>query len=125
MANTGPENMEDFVAEIDTGGRNPAGFIGNLIATIAFIWAVFQLYIASNVPFWLSEVTNMSWVVTNSNARLIHLAFGFVLAALAYPLFKSSSRQHVPWYDWLLAVLGAGCCLYIVFLKKSLLLAAV
>ncbi len=120
MATSGPDDIQDFVAEIDTGGRNPAGFVGKLIATIAFIWAVFQLYIASNVPFWLSEVTDMSWVVTNSNARLIHLAFGFVLAALAYPLFKSSSRQHVPWYDWVLAALGAGCCLYIVFLRESI-----
>ncbi len=120
MATSGPDDIQDFVAEIDTGGRNPAGFVGKLIATIAFVWAVFQLYIASNVPFWLSEVTDMSWVVTNSNARLIHLAFGFVLAALAYPLFKSSSRQHVPWYDWVLAALGAGCCLYIVFLRESI-----
>jgi len=120
MADTGPDNMQEFVAEIDTGGRNPAGFIGKLIATIAFLWAVFQLYIASNVPFWLSEVTGMSWVVTNSNARLMHLAFGFVLAALAYPLFKSSSRDHVPWYDWLLAALGAACCLYIVFLREAI-----
>jgi len=120
MANTSSENIENFVAEIDTGGRNPAGFIGKLIATIAFIWAVFQLYIASNVPFWLTEVTGMSLVVTNSNARLVHLAFGFVLAALAYPLFKSSSRTHVPWYDWLLAALGAGCCLYIVFFREAI-----
>ena len=45
MANPGPDNMQDFVADIDTGGRNPAGFIGKLIAVIAFIWALFQLYI--------------------------------------------------------------------------------
>ena len=120
MANPGPDNMQDFVADIDTGGRNPAGFIGKLIAVIAFIWALFQLYIASNLPFWLTEVTGMSLVVTNSNARLIHLAFGFVLAALAYPLFKSSSRDYVPWYDWLLAALGAGCCLYIVFFREAI-----
>ena len=120
MAKTSSEDIENFVAEIDTGGRNPAGFTGKLIATIAFIWAVFQLYIASNVPFWLTEVTGMSLVVTNSNARLIHLAFGFILAALAYPLFKSSSRTHIPWYDWLLAALGAGCCLYIVFFREAI-----
>lgn len=120
MAGTNAENIQDFVAEIDTGGRNPAGFLGNLIATIAFIWAVFQLYIASNLPFFLSEVTGLSWVVTNSNARLIHLAFGFVLAALAYPLFKGSSRTSIPWYDWVLALLGAACCFYIVFFRESI-----
>ena len=114
------EDLQNFVAEIDTGGRDPAGFVGKLIAVIAFIWAVFQLYIASNLPFWLTEVTGTSLVVTNSNARLIHLAFGFVLAALAYPLFKSSSRDRVPWYDWLLAALGAVCCLYIVFFREAI-----
>ena len=120
MTNTNSENIEKFVAEIDTGGRDPAGFVGKLIAFIAFLWAVFQLYIASNLPFWLTEVTGMSLVVTNSNARLIHLAFGFFLAALAYPLFKSSSRTHVPWYDWVLAILGAACCFYIVFFREAI-----
>ncbi len=41
----------DLVAQIDTGARNPIGWQGKMILVIAFIWAVFQLYIASNVPF--------------------------------------------------------------------------
>ena len=51
--------LDQFVADIDTGGRSPAGAIGKLITIIAFVWAVFQLYIASNLPFWLTEVTGM------------------------------------------------------------------
>ncbi len=112
--------LDQFVADIDTGGRSPAGAIGKLITVIAFVWAVFQLYIASNLPFWLTEVTGMSLVVTNSNARLIHLAFGLVLAALAYPLFKSSPRDRIPWYDWALAGLGLISCLYIVYFRDSI-----
>ena len=114
------EELDNFVAEIDTGGRDPAGFLGKLIMAIAFIWSCFQLYIASNLPFWLSDVTDMSFVVTNSNARLIHLAFGFVLAALAYPLFKSSPRDRIPWYDWALAALGAFSCLYIIYFREDI-----
>ena len=118
--NSASENqLEDFAA-VDTGGRDPIGWEGKLIAYVAFIWALFQLYIASNLPFWLTDVTGISLIVTNSNARLIHLAFGFFLATLAFPLFKSSPRDRIPWYDWILAVVGVACCLYIVVLRNEI-----
>ena len=113
-------NPEDLVASVDTGARNPSGWQKNLIPALAFIWALFQLYIASNLPFTLSEVTGVSFVVTNSNARLIHLAFGFLLASLAFPLFKSSPRDSIPWYDWALAGLGIIACLYIVVFRNEI-----
>ena len=49
------DNVDDLVASVDTGARNPDGWLSGLIPTIAFVWAVFQLYIASNLPFWLTE----------------------------------------------------------------------
>ena len=112
--------QDDLVAQVDTGARSPAGGVGKFIAATAFTWACFQLYIASNLPFWLSDVTGLSLVVTNSDARLIHLAFGLFLAALAFPLFKKSPRDRIPWYDWILAVLGVICCLYIVVLRDEI-----
>ena len=112
--------QDDLVAQVDTGARNPAGAMGKFIAATAFTWACFQLYIASNLPFWLSDVTGISLVVTNSDARLIHLAFGLFLAALAFPLFKHSPRDRIPWYDWILAVVGVICCLYIVVLRDEI-----
>ena len=114
------EELDNFVAEIDTGGRNPQGFTGTFVLTLAFIWAVFQLYIASNVPYWLTENTGLNLVITNTEARLIHLAFGFMLAALAYPLFKSSPRDRIPWYDWVLGILGVISCLYMMYFKEDL-----
>ena len=81
----------DLVAQADTGARSPDNWQGKLILLIAFVWAVFQLYIASNLPFWLAEHTGLKWtIVTNSDARRIHFAFALVLAAMAFPLFKSS-----------------------------------
>ena len=112
-------NAADFSA-VETGGRKPIGWQGKLIAYVAFIWALFQLYIASNLPFWLTDVTSISVIVTNSNARLIHLAFGFFLATLAFPLFKSSPKDRIPWYDWVLAIAGVVCCLYIVILRNEI-----
>lgn len=111
---------DDLVAQVDTGARNPAGWQGKLIPTIAFIWALFQLYIASNLPFFLTDVTGVSVIVTNSNARLIHLAFGFTLAAIAFPLFKSSPRNSIPWYDWAIVALGILSCFYIIFLREQI-----
>lgn len=111
---------DDLVAQVDTGARQPIGWQAKLIPAIAFIWAVFQLYIASNLPFFLTDVTGVSVVVTSSNARLIHLAFGFVLAALAFPLFKSSPRHTIPWYDWALIVLGIISCFYIIVLREDI-----
>ena len=114
------DGVDDFVAQIETGGRNAIGWQGKLIAYTTLIWALFQLYIASNLPFWLTDITGVSVIVTNSNARLIHLAFGFFLGSLAFPLFKSSPRNRVPWYDWALAAIGVAACLYIVVLRNEI-----
>ena len=110
-------DADDLVAQIDTGARNPENWQGKFIVTVAFIWALFQLYIASNLPFYLTELTRVSVIVTNSNARLIHLAFALFLASLAFPLFKTSPRRHIPWYDWLFGVVGIICCLYILVFR--------
>ncbi len=112
-------DLEQFAA-IESGGRNPIGWQGKLIAYTTFIWALFQLYIASNLPFWLTDVTGFSVIVTNSNARLIHLAFGFFLGTLAFPLFKSSPKDTIPWYDWVLCLAGVIACLYIVVLRNEI-----
>lgn len=115
---TDAEKLEEFAAA-DTGGRDPAGWQSNLIWWVALIWAFFQLYIASDLPF-----TIQSWlgfgIVTSSNGRLIHLAFGLTLAAMAFPLFKSSSKHTIPWYDWILVVLGIISCIYIVVLRNEI-----
>ena len=112
-------SAEDLAASVDSGSRNPTGALRYLVPGVALTWAFFQLYIASNVPFLVQETLGFG-VVTNSNARLIHLAFGFLLAALAYPLFKSAPKDRIPWYDWALAALGVISCLYIVVLRDAI-----
>lgn len=114
------EELDDFVAEIETGGRSPEGWQGKSILVIAFIWALFQLYIGSNIPYTLSDITGLKLIFTDSDSRLIHLAFGLFLAALAFPLFKSSPRDHIPWYDWLLGIIGVVCCLYIMYFRDEI-----
>jgi TRAP transporter 4TM/12TM fusion protein len=105
---------EDLVAQADTGARIPGNWQGKLILTIAFIWAVFQLFIASNLPFWLTEHTGVNVIVESFIARRIHMSFALLLAALAFPLLRRSPRDHIPWYDWCLPLLGIAACLYAV-----------
>ena len=110
----------DLVALVDTGGRRPDGWQGRFIIGLAFVWALFQLYISSNIPFWLTDVTGLNVIVNTDQARFIHLAFAMFLAALAFPLFKTSSRRTIPWYDWVLAALGAASCLYLLVFKDDI-----
>jgi TRAP-type uncharacterized transport system fused permease subunit len=43
--------IDELVAQADTGGRTAGGFIGRLIAGIALVWSLFQLWFASPLPF--------------------------------------------------------------------------
>ncbi|MGI9384312.1 MAG: TRAP transporter permease, partial [Methyloligellaceae bacterium] len=107
-----------IVADTDTGSRNPANWQGKLITGTALVWSLFQIYYASNVPFWLTELTRLNLTLNSDQARSIHLAFAMFLAATAFPLFKRSPRDHIPWYDWLLALGGVAACLYLIVFKN-------
>ncbi|MFK7890230.1 MAG: TRAP transporter permease [Granulosicoccus sp.] len=114
----------DAFASIDTGARNPVGGIGFFIAFLAFSWSAFQLYVSSFLPFWLAENVGINLIFNGSEIRVIHLAFAIALACLSYPLFRKSPSDRVPAYDWLLAIAGAGCCLYLVFFKDAIAMRA-
>jgi TRAP transporter 4TM/12TM fusion protein len=120
--NTGPGAKPDvdvdmMVAEVESGARQAAGLAGKFILALAFTWSVFQLYIASSIPFVLSEWLGFNVVFNSQGARQVHLAFALALAMLAYPMFKSSPRDRVPWYDWALAAIAASSALYLLVFK--------
>ncbi|MAS07216.1 MAG: C4-dicarboxylate ABC transporter [Ahrensia sp.] len=77
--------IDELVAQADTGGRNAGPFIGRLIAGIALVWSLFQLWFASPLPFALGF-----GVFNDTEARSIHLAFAVVLAFLAFPPARST-----------------------------------
>ncbi|MEO1104318.1 MAG: C4-dicarboxylate ABC transporter, partial [Pseudomonadota bacterium] len=105
---------DDLVASVDTGARMPVGWQALMVPTVAFIWATFQLYVASPLPFIIQEQTGLRVVFNNTEIRAIHLAFALFLVAMAFPLLSRSPRNKIPWYDWVLGIVGAGCCLYLV-----------
>ena len=106
-------DLEDLVASTDTGAREPKGAVGLMLATVAFCWSVFHIYTASSIPYFLNDLTGIKlFTDVIPFARQIHLAVALFLAAMAYPLFASSPRHKVPWYDWILAVAGVSSCMY-------------
>ena len=114
------EDADNLVAQVDTGARNAEGWQGKIIPYTAFFWSLFQLYIASPLPYWLKSEFGLPVVVTYSDARNIHLAFAMFLGAMAFPLFKSSVRNKIPAYDWALAAGALFSCLYLVVFRDSI-----
>ena len=99
------------MAEEEEGvGRRPRGSVKYLIPTVAVIWSLFQLSIAS----WL--------IIDSTFIRAIHLAFALLLVFLNYPLFKKakggigayfSATDRIPLLDLGIGILAAIAALYI------------
>jgi len=98
------------MAEEEEGiGRKPTGPSKYVIPTIAVIWSIFQLSIAS-------------WLILDSTfIRAIHLGFALLIVFLNYPLFKKthfglkflSTKTKIPIIDYLIAIVAAFSALYI------------
>ena len=104
--------LEAMIAATDTGARSPAGGVGKLIVATAFAWSVFQLWIASPLPY-MDVFSSWLPVLNNTDTRSIHLAFAISLAFMAYPALKSSPRDRIPVQDWILALAGIVVTMYL------------
>jgi len=102
------QELQELVAEADTGGREPAGPIGTLLLVVAVAWSAFQVWYASPLPFVFGF-----GILNDTEARAIHLGFAVFLAFTCYPAFKRSPRQYVPALDWLFALVGAFAASYL------------
>lgn len=107
--------LEQLVAEADTGGRKPTGITANVITAVAIAWSLFQIWYASPLPFTLGF-----GILNDTEARAIHLGLGLFLAFMAYPAFKSSPRRYVPVADWILALIGAFAGAYLFLFYREL-----
>ena len=99
------------MAEEEEGiGRNPGGWAGYVVPTIAVAWSVFQLSVAS----W--------WILDTLYTRAIHLGFALLIVFLNYPVFKErhfglkflSAKNHIPWVDYFVAAVASFSAIYIV-----------
>ena len=113
--NAADVDVNQLVAENDTGGRSPGPTVARLILIVTLCWSLFQLWIASPLPFAIGI-----GVFNDTQSRAIHLAFAVFLAYLAYPAFSRSPRNRVPVTDWVFALVGAFCASYLFFFYREL-----
>ncbi|MDW5377872.1 TRAP transporter permease [Halomonas sp. HP20-15] len=107
--------LDDLVASSDTGSRKLGGTPNRILLGTAAAWSLFQLWIASPLPFLVGF-----GVFSATESRSIHLAFAMFLAFLAYPAFKRSPRDRVPAVDWVLALVAAGTAAYLYVFYEQL-----
>ncbi|MFV9653887.1 TRAP transporter permease [Pseudomonas sp. NY15366] len=107
-------STEELIAQ-DVGARSPAGLMAKVIAGLALLWSLFQLWIASPLPFVFGF-----GVLNDTQTRAIHLAFALLLAFLAYPAFKKSPRDRVPLLDIALGLVAAASAAYLFIFYQQL-----
>jgi len=101
--------LQDIVADADTGGRAPHDAFGRAaLWYIPLVWSVYQLWIASPLPFLLGI-----GVWNDTQTRAIHLGFAVVLAYIAFPGFRSSPRHRIPALTWAIAIVAALTASYL------------
>ena len=109
--NTGT-NIESKIKEDLSPTRNLTGLHLKIVAAIAIIWSLFQLWYASPFPFWFNI-----GMFKGLPARAIHLGFALLLAFLVFPISRSKKITSI---DIFISIIGALCCLYIYFFYDQL-----
>ncbi len=110
------EELQEMIAETESGARNPTGaFPKKVLFAVPLIWTIFQLWYASPLPF----IFNF-FVINDTEARAIHLAFAVFLSFTAFPTFKKSPTKYIPIQDWVLGLIGAFCAAYLYIFYVSL-----
>ncbi|MDR2077245.1 MAG: TRAP transporter permease [Desulfovibrio sp.] len=103
------------ILEKETGRRKPRGLAHAVCLAVPLIWAFWQLWVTSPLPFAFSF-----GVFNDTAARSLHLAFALFLAFAGFPLFRGGPSERIPWYDWLLALAAAFCAGYLFLFQDQL-----
>ena len=99
------EKVKNKINEDLSPTRNLKGLHLKVVATIAIIWSLFQLWYASPFPFMFNI-----GMFKGLPARAIHLGFALTLAFLIFPISKG---KKISAFDLLISIIGAFSCLYI------------
>ena len=95
--------------EVEYRGRRQGPRLAVLVSLLCFAWSVYQLWIASPLPFMLDFA-----VIGDVPARGIHLAFALLLCFLIYPLSRGQGGSgRVPLHDVAFALLASGAAFYL------------
>ncbi len=104
--------IESKIHEDLSPTRNLSGLHLKIVAAIAILWSLFQLWYASPFPFWFNI-----GMFKGLPARAIHLGFALLLAFLIFPFSRSKKITII---DIIISIIGTLCCLYIYFFYDQL-----
>ncbi|QXK91716.1 TRAP transporter fused permease subunit [Neoehrlichia mikurensis] len=94
---------------------------GNIIGILAFLWSIFQLFIASPLPSILATNDSLNWVIlTDFKSKVIHLSFAFLLLFLLFPTFTKGSRNNITFLSCVFACLSVISTMYLVVMYDEL-----
>jgi len=105
-------NIKDKINEDLSPTRNLTGLHLKIVAGIAIIWSLFQLWYASPFPFMFDF-----GMFKGFPARAIHLGFALSLTFLIFPISKGKKISII---DIFISLVAAFCCLYIYFFYDQL-----
>ena len=105
------EEIDDYMSKYDSESRyrRYSDWKKYLIIAISVIFCLFQLY------------SILSGKITAQIVRATHLSFVMLLAYLLFPMKKDMPNDKLPWYDVILAVIGAASWAYISFNFEALI----
>jgi len=106
------KEVKDKINEDLSPTKNLTGLHLKIVASIAIIWSLFQLWYASPFPF----IFNFG-MFKGLPARAIHLGFALTLVFLIYPISKGNK---ISIFDILISFIGAFSCFYIYFFYDQL-----
>lgn len=97
------EELDDYMSKYDSESRYRRfkDWKKYLIIVISVSFCLFQLY------------SILSGKITAQVVRATHLAFVMALAYLLFPMKKDMPKDKLPWYDVIIAIVGACSWLYI------------
>lgn len=104
LPTTNEEEIKQLMRELDReqAYREHTCWRQYITVVISVVFVMFQLY------------ATLSGHITAQILRATHLSFVQLLAFLLFPASKKMRKDTLPWYDVVLALIGAACWMYIV-----------
>ena len=113
--NIGTKEIDHKVDETEGRARVLTGWQLQLVALVAFIWSLFQLWYASPLPFIVGF-----GVLIDVPARAIHLGFALFLTFLSFPFLKRDRRKKFGLINFCLAIVAFFCTFYLFYNYEAL-----
>lgn len=102
--------INNITEETEGRSRILFGWQLKLVACVAFLWSLFQLWYASPLPFIVGF-----GVFIDVPARAIHLGFGLFLAFLLFPYNKKNRSKRINIFNFLLSIIAFFVTFYLFY----------